>query len=354
MKLRYFLRIIVVLGLAIASLSCKKDKKEKPLPALNGKVAFDFPEFVEPGQMVQSKISGVTHPKNEAIGYYFYIPQLPKEIQRDTVKALDSYLNRVFKMTFPTDTVGTYTINGYAFATGYQSTSTTRYCTLVNSDLKSEYSSIKYPGSGSGTTERLTTELNIDGVTHTYSADYFITDINGAQWLANNVHNPHLGKPFAKAGPMSKIFGNYYNYEEATKVCPVGWKLPTEEDFNNLTSYVQSQIDGKAYKAQTVIGALVADATFNSHTMWEYWSIAQGGFGKITNETGLSILSTGYCNLLEEKWEGAYQYAAFWIESSDESAKKANVFYIESKTKDILFNPMDKQSFGANVRCIRK
>ncbi len=353
MKFRYLLKIAFIVILAAGALSCKKDKKEKPLPSLNGKVEFELPEFVEPGQTITTRPSGVTHPKGEKIGYYFYVPLLPKEQQRDTVKTTESELVRDFTMTFRTDTVGTYTIFCYAYAEGYQSSSTTRVTTIVNSNLNSDYASIKYEGSKEAIGQNLTTKAQVGTVEKYYTAKYFTTTINGKTWLANNVHYPYLGKPFRNASPMAKVFGSYYNYEDAIKVCPTGWRLPTETDCSELLSFVEAQITAKTYTAQTVVGALVADATFNTNQMWEYWSITQGGFGKITNETGLSILPTGYCNLNEDKWEGSYQYAAFWLKSNDESSKEAKVLYIDNYSKDIKFAPMDKASFGANVRCIK-
>lgn len=353
MKFRYLLRIFFSLAIIIAALSCKKDKKEKTLPSLTGKVEFEIPEFVEPGQTITTRPSGVTHPKGKKVGYYFYVPLLPKDEQRDTVKTTESELMKNFTMTFRTDTVGTYTIFCYAYAEGYQSSSTAKYATVVNPDINSEYASIKYEGSKESIGQMLTTKVPIGSANQYYTAKYYTTTINGKEWLVNNVHFPYLGKPFRNAEPMAKIFGSYYNYEDATKVCPQGWSLPTESDCNNLLSFVEAQIEAGTYKAQTVVGALVADATFNTNQMWEYWSLAQGGFGKITNETGLSILPAGYCNLSDDKWEGSYQYATFWLKSDDDSSKEANVLYIDNYSKDIKFAPMDKASFGANVRCVK-
>ncbi len=354
MKFKHFLKLLVTLVIVVGAISCKKDKKEKALPALSGQIKFELPEFVEPGQTITIKVSGITHPEDKPIGYYIDIPILLKEEQRDTIKTLDSEEIRDFTFTFPRDTIGTYTIFAYAFAEGYQNSSNSKITTLVNSNLNSEFASIQYPGSKLSAGLNLVTKAMVGDEEKYYTEKYYTTTINGKEWLANNVHYPYLGKPFRNATPMTKVFGNYYNYEDANKVCPTGWRLPTETDYNDLFNFVQSQIEtNDSYQAQTAVGALVADAKFNTNQMWEYWSLAQGGFGKITNETGLNIIPAGYCNLDDNKWEGSYQYATFWLKSDDESSKEAKVLYIYNYSNDVKFVKMDKESFGANVRCIK-
>jgi len=63
-------------------------------------------------------------------------------------------------------------------------------------------------------------ELDISG------GDY--VEIDGVKWATRNVGEP------GKFVDKPEDYGNYYTWEEACKVCPKGWRLPTKEEFEKL------------------------------------------------------------------------------------------------------------------------
>ena len=81
MNFKHFLKLLVTLVIVVGAISCKKDKKEKALPALSGQIKFELPEFVEPGQTITIKVSGITH-EDKPIGYYIYILILLKKSKK--------------------------------------------------------------------------------------------------------------------------------------------------------------------------------------------------------------------------------------------------------------------------------
>ena len=54
--------------------------------------------------------------------------------------------------------------------------------------------------------------------------------INGVTWATRNVDN--IGTFVSNP----KDDGKYYTYEEAQNACPIGWRLPTREEFEKLSN----------------------------------------------------------------------------------------------------------------------
>lgn len=50
-------------------------------------------------------------------------------------------------------------------------------------------------------------------------------NINGVIWATKNV-----------GATAPQQWGNYYTWDEACKVCPTGWRLPTEAELKSLIS----------------------------------------------------------------------------------------------------------------------
>ena len=92
----------------------------------------------------------------------------------------------------------------------------------------------------------------------------------------------------------------------------------------------------------------MANATFNSDDLWEYWPAV----GDITNSSGFSAIPAGYVTFPTETFKGVNEYAVFW--TADEEGDMAYCKYLIYNQPDVYTYLGDKVSFGANVRCIKK
>ena len=335
MSLRKLNSLFFIAALVFAAVSCKDEETSTSLPTLTGTLEADVPEFMTPGQAVYITASGVTHPDGDAIGYCWKVT--PTMSSFDTLD--------VFEF-IPTDTLQTVTVYCYAFAEGY-STSTASYTsTIVKGGIDGSIQGLQIKATDPSVT--------VDGKT------YYYTKIGDREWFRNNVMNPAYGAAFRNSSVMSDVFGRFYNYEEALKVCPEGWRLPTDEDWVALATACGGKGTGEKYGTVSGVAAeLMADATFNDVTLWEYWPAV----GDITNASGMAMVPAGFVNLGEQRQDGkyphaiffgVYEYATFWTaDATADDADKAYYRYLVSNQSFMTAGKGDKKSFGANVRCVR-
>lgn len=90
--------------------------------------------------------------------------------------------------------------------------------------------------------------------TFTDSRDGFIyrtTEINGQVWMAENLHYRPDSLPdiacYDDDEYYCDVYGMYYNPEEANKVCPSGWHLPSDEEWNALFNFVSDSLTAGTY-----------------------------------------------------------------------------------------------------------
>lgn len=316
-----FRKLLFIAAAIAAVVSCKKNKDdEEMLPFLNGNLVISgLDSYVLAGQKCELRASGVSHPDGEAIGYYW----------KTTPTAPTACTTDVYSITF-TDTLQTCSVYCYAFAEGYSSSSASAYATVVKAGKKGSIQGIKYPEDG------------------TYE-----TVIGTQRWtMLNQTWDGEESNSlaFKNSQAMADVYGRYYNYNDANLACQAlgdGWVLPTKEDWDILEEYIKSTPDmGKSTAA-----ALMADATFNGNTMWEY----ESAVGDITNATGFSAIPVGYANVLSGLFTGATEYAVFWTSTSvEDDDTMAYCKYLIYTEPDLYTNAVDKKSFGASVRCIKK
>lgn len=60
-------------------------------------------------------------------------------------------------------------------------------------------------------------------------------------WMAKNMDADVSGSFCYKGDSLNcKKYGRLYTWDAAQKVCPDGWRLPTENDFRQLREYARS------------------------------------------------------------------------------------------------------------------
>lgn len=358
MSLRKLKSMLIVAAIAVAAVSCKKKDEDLNINYVDGKLGFELPEFIHPGQVLTMTPRGLEHPDGGEIGYYWKVtPTMPNTF--DTTRFLNG-LDRNGKpsdgsYTFKfSDTLQTYTVYCNGFSEGYSTSSVNYKTTAVKPGPEQ---SIKGIG----------IDLDNDPYVKIGGIEYYYTTIGGLDWMRQDLSYSAVGTPFRKSKAMDGVFGLYFSYEEAIKACPEGWRLPTDAEwvylatsFNGNTE--NNAIDCNVYIHNTipgVAGKLAADAYFNDIKMWEYWP----SMGKITNESKMGMIPTGYANLgpadkdgnhPSAEFYGTYEYAAYWTADKVEGEDGMAYYrYIYCKNPDLMTAKGDTKTFGAAVRCVR-
>lgn len=359
MNLKKLSLIILAGALLLSTNSCKDDDEVTVSPSLDGYLSFSAPAFIKPGTTITMTPVGVSHPDDEGVGYYWKVS--PTMTKYDTTRfenGLDKYgkpSDGSFTHTF-SDTLQTYSVYAYAYAKGYSSSSSSNYCTVVSGGLEESITNLYIIRNASGDEE-------IDDKV------FYYTTVGGNDWLMTNITKPGAGAPYYNCSAMSDVFGRYYNYEDAQKVCPEGWTLPTDADWVALAKAAGADQSAEVHtNINGVAAALMGNAYFNDTRMWEYWPAV----GDITNNTGMSIIPTGYAMLgdlnanpktdpnIEYSYpnaifKGCYEYAAIW--TADTVADEEDMAYYRyfiCNQPNMMIGKADQKTFGAAVRCIRK
>ena len=342
------LNLIALMAItAISAASCKDDEETTALPQLSG-LTFSCPSYVLPEQRIKMTPRGTVHPDNKGIGYYWKVT--PSMSKSDTTR-LENGLSPdgkesdgSFTFTF-SDTLGTYTVNCYAFAEGHSGDAHSITVEVVKGGID-----------GSVTN----TGISSDDPKFTEGGQtYYYTTVGGLDWLRRNISDESCGVPMENCNAASDVFGRYYSHEEAMTVCPEGWRLPTEEDWISLCKACGA---GNAEVHATIPGMttkLMANAYFNDMLMTEYWPEV----GEIRNDSGLSLIPSGYANLGMKSSDGGYpdavfegleQYSVVWTADVVEGDEGMAYYrYIINDQPDLMIGKGDRQSFGASVRCVR-
>ena len=324
------------------------------------------------------KPSGGVHPEGKTLGYYWKVS--PVMTSYDTTR-YENGLNKKGEESDGTftyeikDSLGTYTIYCYAYASGYTGLSTYAYTTVVRGGVQPEGSNIEVSITNTGVADSCTP---IEGT------DYYYTTIGNYDWTANNMADESKGTAFLGYDVMSGVFGRYYSYSEAKQICTElpadggnAWRLPTDEDWVNLVKNITTDAkgefsaeehkdiywDNKTNGKPSLAARLIADGYFNKEQLWTYWPEV----GTPVNTSEMAIIPVGYANLgvtpdvpLKSNYpaalfEGTYEYAAFWTaDEVENNTDQAYYRYLFTKDPHLMIGKGYKEAYGASVRCVRE
>jgi len=168
-------------------------------------------------------------------------------------------------------------------------------------------------------------EANIKGKT------YNTIKIGQQEWMAENFAYKTSNGCWAYDNNSSNVskYGYLYNWENAKKVAPNGWHLPTNAEWEQLVNYLGDRSDvGKKMK---------------STSGWK-----KGGNG--SNSSGFSALPSGYRN--ESGGFVSIGYNVFFWSASAYNNGNALVYRLYYKNSDVIRNNNGKGS-GYSVRLVR-
>jgi uncharacterized protein (TIGR02145 family) len=131
-------------------------------------------------------------------------------------------------------------------------------------------------------------------------------------------------------------YGAMYNWYAVNtgKLCPVGWHVPTDDDWNTLINYAG--------------GTSVAGGNLKE-TGTTYWQSPNSG---ATDEFGFSALPAGYRSIANGTFVNFTLWGVYW--SATTQSGSAGRVILEYTTAAIDFqHPGSDYSFGFSVRCIK-
>jgi len=167
------------------------------------------------------------------------------------------------------------------------------------------------------------------GSTADKSATEKTVKIGNQIWMSENLNDASKGgKCYENKPENCKKYGRLYTWKEATKACPKGWHLPSNEEWQTLVDFAGgNEIAGKKLKAK--IG-------------WEE--------GNGTDEYGFSALPGGFCTP-----DGSFLIVGglgFWWSATELSTVSAygwDMYYVNSGVNENY----NGKSYLLSVRCVK-
>lgn len=147
--------------------------------------------------------------------------------------------------------------------------------------------------------------------------------------------------------------GCLYNWSAANQVCPDGWHLPTDADYEALVSYLNS-VEKYCYNGNPYAIA----KSMASNSGWTT-SFVEGspGYGSNNNTSGFNAPPTGayFYPYFDDggHFDGKGYKAHFWIAYEElEDGNNAVSFSLINNESEVFLYSSDK-SAGFSVRCVK-
>jgi uncharacterized protein (TIGR02145 family) len=175
------------------------------------------------------------------------------------------------------------------------------------------------------------------------------TTIIGSQiWMAENLKVTHFnnGAPAASIVPPNypsyiNTYGRLYNWETALKVCPKGWRLPSDYDWFVLLNYLDKTI--AAPDSTGFLGERTG-SILKSTQLWLESSSSP------TNSTGFSALPSGFFQ------NGNFIFIGFatnfWSSTEGNEDQAFGGINVAYNSASVFRGYMNKQD-GHCVRCLK-
>jgi len=163
-----------------------------------------------------------------------------------------------------------------------------------------------------------------------YGGEKTVT-IGNQVWMAKNLNDASKGgKCYDDKPENCEKYGRLYNWEEATKACPKGWHLPSDEEWRALVHFAGGYDD-------------VAGNKLKAKSGWE-----SGGGG--SDEYGFSALPSGYADP-----DGSFGYVGdfggWWSATEIDTSYAFN--WIMRYYESIVYKSSGNKSVLLSVRCVK-
>ncbi len=161
--------------------------------------------------------------------------------------------------------------------------------------------------------------------------------------LSGNFNN---GKLYNWKAVMRNSSSSAANPSGVQGICPNGWHVPSDAEWNQLTDYVSSQSQYYcSNNPENIAKALASTSNWNSSSA----TCAVGNTPSNNNATGFSALPAGYYR--NDGYSVSGDYAYFWsaTESSSSNAYSRYLRYSNATVNRYGTN----EYYGSSVRCVR-
>ena len=165
-------------------------------------------------------------------------------------------------------------------------------------------------------------------------------------------HNPKYEWAYDGNESISVLYGRLYTWDAVSdnrNVCPVGWHVPTHDEWTTLTVYLVNNGFGFGGSGNKIAKSMVAT------TGWEIDETTEGSIGNNlsgNNSSGFSAIPTGFRGIGTE----GFSYigdGAYWWSSTEQSTDLAwRGCYMFFNSGSVYDGASDKQG-GLSVRCIQ-
>ena len=182
---------------------------------------------------------------------------------------------------------------------------------------------------------------------------YRSVEIGGKRWMAENLnYKPDwksncYGKDYDDGGDdgisYCNKYGKLYDWSTAQTICPMGWRLPTREDWDSLARAAGGErrlLDNAWYGAGKTLKA------------GNGWNDYNGENGNGTDDYGFSALPGGSRFSLGEYFKGEGGHGVWWTASE---RGKSDAYYRDMYSRyDDEYEGFLNKKHGFSVRCVYK
>ncbi len=172
---------------------------------------------------------------------------------------------------------------------------------------------------------------------------YKIVYIGNQVWMAENLaYKPSSGTYWAYDNAQSNVskYGYLYNFETANNVCPSGWHLPSDYEWQELEMYLGMQ--------ESDIGIPGNRGTDEGQKLKANYDWKNNGNG--TNEYGFTALPSGYRSNHNDDFVEIGNGVAFWSDTKFSTISWSRALLSDnSGVVRVFSNP----NSGLSVRCVQ-
>ncbi|MCL2242480.1 MAG: YARHG domain-containing protein, partial [Chitinispirillia bacterium] len=179
---------------------------------------------------------------------------------------------------------------------------------------------------------------------------YRTVKIGNQTWMAENLNFvTDSSACYDNADSNCTKYGRLYNWDDAMKACPAPWRVPSDEDWDNLTLAVGGQREEDGYGGYDW---KFAGKKLKSTTGWKDREDDDGNLvsGNGTDEFGFSALPGGGGTSGGDFCCAGY-YSAWWSATENDAS---NAWYrFMSYYYDYVLRFNNYKTFLYSVRCVR-
>ena len=177
--------------------------------------------------------------------------------------------------------------------------------------------------------------------------EYKNVKIGNQIWMAENLNYATDSGSWIYDNDSSNavIYGRLYNWETACNVCPDGWHLSSDEDWQELEVYLGMDPGEIILDPWEQVNNIIGDMLKATNG----WDLNGNG----TNSTGFSALPGGSRNTLSDQpyfanigWDAFY-----WSPKEDVDGEWA--LYRKLSTSNRIYRSSKPKTDGLSVRCIK-